>query len=111
MVKVSRTTAKAWAQSNSGVPGAKIKSRFALAVTGVVPAKFVVMRLSRGPARIRLGIKVRRMPGSVTDGSCFQIKKRDPTTSGIGTGIGVGTGEGSGAAGLEDLRECSAKCS
>src|SRR5262245_17734555 len=97
MVKVSRTTAKVWAQSNSGVPGAKIKSLFELATTGVVPAKFVVMRLSRVPSRTTLGIKVRRMPGSVTDGSCFQMRKRDPTSNGIGIGIGTGTGTGEGA--------------
>ena len=77
-----------------GVPGVSIKSFIVFGVTGVSP--WITIRPSLGPLRIKLGKKTFRIPISLTEGSCFQIKARDPRMKGIGMGMGIGIGPGRG---------------
>ena len=49
------------------------------------------IRLSFGPASIKPGRKALRIPISLTEGSCFHIRTREPMIRGIGMGIGITT--------------------
>jgi hypothetical protein len=78
MVRVWRTTAKAWTASNCGVSGMVTKSPKAFGSTGAMPLAWTAMRASRGPASTTPGRKALRVPISATEGSCFHISTRAP---------------------------------
>ena len=80
IVSVWRTTANVWTASNCGVSGIVTKSPNAFGSTGGMPAPSgaSAMRASRGPASTTPGRNARRVPISLTDGSCFHISTRAP---------------------------------